>query len=62
MNRALALREAKNGAENPGTVRTRNAIGRLEYERGNFDVAAEMLESALALYDAGYDSTHPFAA
>ncbi|MEM9688304.1 MAG: serine/threonine-protein kinase [Pseudomonadota bacterium] len=62
MNRALALREAKNGAENPGTVRTRNAIGRLEYERGNFDVAAEMLESALALYDAGDDSTHPFAA
>jgi len=62
MDRALELRQANNGADNPGTVRTRNAIGRLEYERGNLDGAAEVLESALALYDAGNDSTHPFVA
>ena len=62
MDRALAIREANDGAENPGTVRTRNAIGRLEYERGNLDAASDMLEAALALYSAGDDATHPFVA
>ena len=62
MDRALAMREVNDGAENPSTVRTRNAIGRLEYERGNLDAAAEILETALALYKAGDDDQHPFVA
>jgi tetratricopeptide (TPR) repeat protein len=43
-------------------IRTRNAIGRLEFERGNLAAAESMLEEALTLYQTGDDATHPFAA
>ena len=62
MNRALEMREKNDGVENTSTIRTRNAIGRLEYERGDLAAAETMLESAIDLYTASDDSTHPFVA
>lgn len=61
LDRARALRTEKEGPNDYGTLRTHNAIGRLEFARGDYAAAEKALRHVLERFTALDDAEHPFA-
>jgi len=61
IDRAIALRTEAEGEDDYGTLRAYNALGRLEYARGDYGAAAKSLDYALDRYESVGASEHPFA-
>ena len=61
VDRAIALRTETEGANDLGTLRAHNALGRLLFDSGNPGEAASLLEPLLERYASADSAEHPFA-
>jgi tetratricopeptide (TPR) repeat protein len=59
LQRALAIREARLGADHPSTATSLNALGVVLLDQSDLDGARDLLERALAIYEARLGADHP---